>query len=141
MRSLKVFLILAGLLHLSFMALELFPWSWPVIACLLTTGLPAFTDRQHDVVKAVVQNAGIYNGIVAAGLFFAAFAGRAAFGVARVLLAGVVVAGIFGALTLPPPPYGPALQAVVGITGLLLVWKVSSGRGEDAAPAEVPSGS
>jgi len=30
------------------------------------------------------------------------------------------------------------MLVVVGITGLLLVWKVSSGRGEaDSAPAEV----
>jgi putative membrane protein len=118
--TMKLFLIAAGLLHLSFMLLELFPWSWPLVARRSSKKLPPFNPEQQHLVKVIVQNAGIYNGIVAGGLFFAAFAGSSATDVARVMLIGAAVAGTFGALTLKPP-YVPAIQALVGIVGLCLV--------------------
>jgi uncharacterized membrane protein len=51
-------------------------------------------------VATIVHNAGIYNAILAGGLLYAAYAGDPAGDVARVLLAGAVVAGMFGTLTL-----------------------------------------
>jgi uncharacterized membrane protein len=71
-----------------------------------------------------VQNAGIYNGILAGGLLWAALAFDPALAVdpawyvARVLLAGAAVAGIFGTVTLKSPV--TAGQALLGIIGL--VW-------------------
>lgn len=65
-----------------------------------------------------MHNAGIYNGILAGGLFWAAYAGLAATDVALVMLVGAVVAGIFGTATLKSP--ATALQAAVGIIGLIL---------------------
>jgi uncharacterized membrane protein len=117
----KLFLVavVAGLLHLSFMLLELIPWKWPLAFQLTSHGLN-FTQEQKHYVSSVVQNAGIYNGIVAGGLFFAAYAGASATDVARVLLIGAAVAGLFGALTLRQP-YLPALQALVGTIGAILV--------------------
>jgi putative membrane protein len=116
----KSFLVAAGLLHLLFMILELFPWSWPVVARRASRNVPHFTPEQRHLVRFIVQNAGIYNGIVAGGLFFATFAGSSATHVAQVMLVGAAVAGTFGALTLKPP-YLPALQALVGVVGFFLV--------------------
>jgi len=112
----KCFLIVAGLLHVFFLLAELFPWHWPLLASGVSKGVE-FSKEQKLLVKAIVQNAGIYNGIVAGGLFFAAYAGSSASDVARVMLAGAAVAGIFGALTLKPP-YLPAIQALMGVAGL-----------------------
>jgi putative membrane protein len=118
----KWFLIAAGLLHLSFMLLELVPWKWPLAIRWTSSNLPSFTPEQQHFVRGIVQNAGIYNGIVAGGLFFAAYAGTSAADVARVLLIGAAAAGTFGALTLKSP-YLPALQALVGAIGAILVGK------------------
>jgi uncharacterized membrane protein len=78
-----------------------------------------FSDSQKKLVATVVHNAGIYYGIIAGGLFWAAFGGSAATEVARVMLAGAVIAGVFGTTTLKS--LLPAAQAVVGIIGLVLI--------------------
>lgn len=117
------FLIGAGLLHTAFMFCELFPWPLPVLLRLLAKKrLPdgeEFTSTQQNLVATIVHNAGIYNGIVAGGLFWAAFAGDAATDIAHVLLIGAGVAGVFGTATLKSPL--TVVQALVGIIGFFLV--------------------
>jgi putative membrane protein len=130
----KWFLIVAALLHLSFMIGELYPWSVPVSLKVASKTLEKFPldepltkaqkdrfDAQQELSATIVHNAGIYNGILAGGLFWAAYAGLAATDVALVILVGAVVAGIFGTATLKSP--ATALQAAVGIVGLILVLK------------------
>ena len=72
----------------------------------------------ESFVSTVVHNAGIYNGIVALGLIAAASYGRKAFGIQIALLAGVVVAGLFGGATLSPKTFA---QAALGAIGILVV--------------------
>jgi putative membrane protein len=128
----KSFLIVAALLHLSFMVCELYPWQIPVSLAAAGKGIPAilpdqpFTPEQQKWLEArqeltatIVHNAGIYNGIVAGGLFWAAYAGIASTELALVMLIGAVVAGIFGTATLKSPI--TAVQAAVGIIGVILV--------------------
>jgi len=129
----KWFLIVAALLHLGFMICELYPWQVPVSLELaskcrpelppdkLTDAQKEWFHAQQELTATVVHNAGIYNGIVAGGLFWAAYAGLAATDVALVMLMGAVVAGIFGTVTLKSPV--TAMQAAVGIIGLILVLK------------------
>ena len=115
------FLIGAAGLHLLFMAAELFPWSLPVLLRVASKKLPdgePFTATQRKLVATIVHNAAIYNGIVAGGLLWAAFGGSSATGVARVMLMGAAVAGVFGTATLKSPV--TAVQALVGIIGLFL---------------------
>jgi uncharacterized membrane protein len=84
--------------------------------------LPAgntFTPHQRKLVATIVHNAGIYNGILAAGLAWAALTGESAHDVARVLLAGATVAGLFGTVTMRSAP--TAVQAALGIIGLLII--------------------
>lgn len=68
--------------------------------------------------SSVIHNAGIYNGIVAAGLFVAASVGPGAFQVQIALLAGGVVAGLFGAATLTKET---VVQAFFGAIALIVV--------------------
>jgi len=119
----KPFLFVAGLLHAGFLFAEMFPWSNPYLLCLVSKDFHhqsvSFSGAQLELVSIIVHNAGIYNGIVAGGLFWAA-SGKASLDVARVMLIGAVVAGVFGAATLDPKT---AVQAVVGIIGLVLLQK------------------
>jgi putative membrane protein len=116
------FLVGAAALHVLFMIAELFPWRQPVLLRLVSEKLPHgehFTAVQQHLVATIVHNAGVYNGIVAGGLLWAAFGGRSAAGVALVMLLGATVAGAFGTATLKSPV--TAVQAVIGIIGLLLI--------------------
>lgn len=116
------FLIGAAVLHLFFMAAELFPWSLPVLLRAASKKLPdgePFTDAQGKLVATIVHNAAIYNGIVAGGLLWAALGVDSATSVARVMLMGAAAAGAFGTATLKSPV--TAVQAMVGIIGLFLV--------------------
>jgi len=115
----KVILWVAGLLHAGFLFAEMFPLSNP---CLLRSVSPnfsaTFAGNELRLVSIIVHNAGIYNGIVAGGLFWAA-SGKASLDVARVMLIGAVVAGIFGVSI----SWWTLVQAAVGIIGLLLLPK------------------
>jgi uncharacterized membrane protein len=60
----------------------------------------------------------VYNGIVAAGLFATAGVGPNAYLIQIVLLAGGIVAGIFGAMTLSK---ATILQAILGVIAIAVV--------------------
>jgi uncharacterized membrane protein len=119
------FLIGAAALHILFMISELWPWSLPAALRIASKKLPSgesFTHAQQELIAAIVHNAGIYNAIVAGGLLWAAFTGTSASDLARVMLIGAAVAGGFGTLTLKSVV--PAVQAVVGIAGLIVMYIV-----------------
>jgi len=112
---------------LIFMIFELFPWPGPVLLQKVSKKLPegeAFTATQKKLVATVVQNAGIYNGIVAGGLLWAAFHLPSATDVAYVMLMGAAIAGIFGTATLKSLP--TALQAAIGVVGVIFVSRYQS---------------
>jgi uncharacterized membrane protein len=121
----KWYLLAVAAVHAAFMLCELFPWRFPVLLRIVSKKLPdvrtgdQWTDLQQPLVATIVHNAGIYNGILAGGLLWAALPGDPAPGVARVPLIGAAVAGIFGTATLKSPI--TALQAVLGIIGFVLV--------------------
>ena len=133
----RVFLFVVAALHAAFMAGELFPSGSPFLLRKLGAKLPrgrgnelpddgtvlpkdkAWTDGQEKLVAAIVRNAGIYNGILAGGLIWAAWPYAPDREVARVLLAGAMAAGIFGTITLKSPL--TAVQALLGIIGLVFM--------------------
>jgi uncharacterized membrane protein len=108
-----------GFLHVLFMLGELLPWESPLIMNLVLDkwGLHLPTD-QSQFVSTVVHNAGIYNGIVGAGLFAAASLGPQGRRVQLALLTGGVVAGVVGGLTLSPATF---VQAILGVIALAVV--------------------
>ena len=92
----NVLTCLVGLLHGFFLAVEVFFWRRPL-------GLRMFRMSQEfaDTTAMLAANQGIYNGFLAAGLFWGVFLGRApqAFSIKLYFLSCVVVAGVFGAAT------------------------------------------
>jgi uncharacterized membrane protein len=126
MESARLAVLVAGILHLGFVAGEMFPWSLPVILKrVITQRQVTLSTEQATLVATIVRNAGIYNLIVAAGFFWSAFPDAlgltleplAIKAIRCFFLAGAIVAGVFG-LTLSP---WTALQAVAGAVGLVLV--------------------
>lgn len=85
---------LVALLHLWFLALEMFFWTKPL--GLRTFGLtPDFAAAS----KSLAANQGLYNGFLAAGLVWGLVLGGAGNPIKIFFLSCVIVAGVFGALT------------------------------------------
>jgi putative membrane protein len=86
--------VVVGLLHLAFLVLEMFLWDTP-------TGRKTFrlTPEFAAASRVLAANQGLYNGFLAAGLFWGVWLGDAGQGVRVFFLACVVVAGVFGAFT------------------------------------------
>lgn len=85
---------LVALLHVYFLVLEMFLWDKPA-------GLKAFgqTLEAARASKVLAANQGLYNGFLAAGLFWGLALGPAGTAVKVFFLLCVIVAGVFGAVT------------------------------------------
>lgn len=85
---------LVAILHLFFLVLEMFLWEQPF-------GRRAFnlTAEFATASKQLAANQGLYNGFLAAGLIWGLVLGAAGRDVKIFFLLCVIVAGIFGALT------------------------------------------
>ena len=85
---------LIALLHIYILVLEMFFWDKPA-------GLRAFGQTREAAAasKVLAANQGLYNGFLAAGLFWGLSLGAASTGVKVFFLCCVLVAGLFGAAT------------------------------------------
>jgi hypothetical protein len=123
--AMKPFLFVVAALHAGFTVCELFPWPLPVLLKVASTKLPDLSDGnkwtspQRQLVATIVHNAGIYNAILTGGFVWAALTIPVAHEMAQFLLAGAVVAGVFGTVTLKT--FVPAIQAIFGGIGLILL--------------------
>lgn len=83
-----------ALLHVYILVLEMFLWDKPA-------GLRAFgmTQDMATATKVLGANQGLYNGFLAAGLFWGLWLGTDGRGVQLFFLGCVLVAGLFGAVT------------------------------------------
>lgn len=91
----QVLIACIALLHLYFLALEMFLWEHPI-------GMKAFgnTAEKAKLTKVLAQNQGLYNGFLAAGLIWSLFAPVAfATQLANFFLGCVLLAGMYGAIT------------------------------------------
>ena len=79
-----------ALLHLYFLVLEMFLWTRPL-------GMKTFrnTPEKAEITRVLAANQGLYNGFLAAGLFYAIVTGSREF--ALFFLACVIVAALYGA--------------------------------------------
>lgn len=86
--------VLVALLHAWFLVLEMFLWDKPL-------GLRTFrqTPAAAAATKVLAANQGLYNGFLAAGLLWALWLGSAGHPVRIFFLGCVVVAGVYGAIT------------------------------------------
>lgn len=105
---------LIALLHVYILVLEMFLWDKPA-------GLRAFGQTQEaaTATKVLAANQGLYNGFLAAGLFWGLSLGAGGLGVKVFFLVCVLVAGLYGAATASRKIL--FVQAVPATIGLLLV--------------------
>ncbi len=90
-----ILIALIAILHVYILVLEMFLWEKPY-------GLKAFgnTLEKAQLTKVLAQNQGLYNGFLAAGLFWSLLAPTAcAVAIANFFLGCVLVAGMYGGLT------------------------------------------
>ena len=90
----NIVIVVVAALHFYFMALEMFFWTKPL-------GRRAFglSVEFAEASKRLAANQGLYNGFLAAGLVWGLWLGDAGFMVKLFFLICVLVAGVFGALT------------------------------------------
>ncbi|HED17748.1 MAG TPA: DUF1304 domain-containing protein [Gammaproteobacteria bacterium] len=110
----ETIIILVIILHLYFLLLEMFLWEKPY-------GRKIFgLNRQFAVEsKAMAANQGLYNGFLAAGLIWGMLAGPAAVSILTFFLICIIIAGIFGGLTVSSKIIW--IQALPAAAGLMLV--------------------
>jgi putative membrane protein len=113
----NVLIGLVALLHVYFLVLEMFFWDKPFGR--RTFGLtPEFATAS----KTLAANQGLYNGFLAAGLAWGICLGTAGTSVKLFFLACVIVAGVFGAITVNRKIlFVQAVPAVVALLALYLV--------------------
>ena len=103
-----------ALLHAYFLVLEMFFWDKPLGRRVF--GLtPEFAQES----KTLAANQGLYNGFLAAGLFWGVAHGAAGLSIKAFFLGCVVVAGVFGGITANGRIFW--VQAVPGAMALALV--------------------
>jgi putative membrane protein len=105
---------LIALIHVNILVLEMFLWDKPA-------GLRAFgqTPEAARASKVLAANQGLYNGFLAAGLFWGLSLGAGGAGVKVFFLCCVLVAGLYGAATANRKIL--FVQAVPAAIGLALV--------------------
>lgn len=105
---------LIAVLHVYILVLEMFLWDKPA-------GLRAFgqTLEAATASKVLAANQGLYNGFLAAGLFWGLLLGAEGTGVKLFFLGCVLVAGLYGAATANRKIL--FIQAIPAAIGLLLV--------------------
>jgi putative membrane protein len=99
-------------LHGYFLVLEMFLWTKPL-------GMKVFRNspEKAEITRVLAANQGLYNGFLAAGLLWAAFAGKQ--DVALFFLGCVVVAALYGAYSVSKRIFYvqgvPALAAIAAV--------------------------
>jgi putative membrane protein len=105
-------IVFVAIEHIGFLILEMFLWTKPIGRRVF--GLSAEFAESSKVLAA---NQGLYNGFLAAGLIWSLFAGAQA---KVFFLACVIVAGIFGAITVKRTALW--IQGAPAMIALLLVF-------------------
>ena len=111
----NILIALVALLHIYFMVLEMFFWTKPF-------GRRAFglSAEFAEASKRLAANQGLYNGFLAAGLVWGLLLGDAGTPIKVFFLGCVILAGVFGALTVSRKILW--VQAVPAAVALTLLW-------------------
>jgi len=113
----NILVALVAVLHVYFLVLEMFLWTKPL-------GLKTFQNTQEKANDSAVlaANQGLYNGFLAAGLFWGLLhsAPAFAFQIKAFFLLCVIVAGIYGAISVSKRIL--FVQAAPAALALILLW-------------------
>ena len=109
----NILVVLVAVLHAGFLVLEMFYWDHPV-------GRKRFgmTPEYSKASASLAANQGLYNGFLAAGLFWGLVTGDASIKI--FFLICVVIAGIYGSLTARRSIL--YIQALPGLLALIAVY-------------------
>lgn len=116
MQKLGTFFIgLTAMLHLFFMTVEMFLWTKPFGQKMF-----GLTAELAQNTQFMAMNQGLYNGFLAAGLVWGLLAKKR--DVTIFFLLCVIVAGVFGAITVSPTIFfAQAVPAILGLGFVVLV--------------------
>ena len=104
-----------AILHLLFMVLEMFFWTRP-----LGRRIFGLSQELAGKTAALAANQGLYNGFLAAGLIWGLLSDQHATAISAFFLSCVIVAGVFGAITVKPSIlFIQALPAAMALALLL----------------------
>lgn len=108
---------IVALIHVYILVLEMFLWERPL-------GLKAFNMDENfaAATRILAANQGLYNGFLAAGLFWSMYTGD--IHAQRFFLGCVATAGVYGALTVDAKILW--IQAAPAVVGLVLLGFVPS---------------
>jgi putative membrane protein len=111
----NILVAVVALLHGYFLMLEMFLWDKPY-------GMKTFgnTPEKAQITKVLAANQGLYNGFLAAGLVWGLNLGVDGKEITTFFLGCVVVAGLFGALTVSRKIF--FVQALPALLALAAVW-------------------
>jgi putative membrane protein len=112
----NIVVALIAVLHVYILVLEMFLWDKPV-------GLRAFGQTQAAATasKVLAANQGLYNGFLAAGLFWGLLLGNEGHAIKLFFLGCVLVAGLYGAATANRKIlFIQAIPAAIGLALLLI---------------------
>ena len=102
---------LLGLLHVYILVMEMLLWETPRVRKVFCTS-PEFAAST----KSMAANQGLYNGFLAAGLFWGLWQGETGRDVVAFFLICIVVAGVYGAITVSKRIFFvQALPAIVAL--------------------------
>ncbi|MDC0603580.1 DUF1304 domain-containing protein [Aliiglaciecola sp.] len=88
----NIFTFLVAISHVGILILEMFFWNHPIGQKIFS-----MTPEVAESSSVLAMNQGLYNGFLAAGLFWGLFKNR--FDIKIFFLSCVIVAGIFGGIT------------------------------------------
>jgi putative membrane protein len=111
----NVLTAITTLIHLLLMIAEMFFWKQPLIHERL-----GFTIPTAIQVAPIVANAGLYNGFISSGLLWGLASGASGYPIKIFFLVCVIIAGLFGAITLKPTTL--LIQTAPALLALILVW-------------------
>jgi len=112
----NVVIAAVAVLHVYILVLEMFLWDKPA-------GLRAFGQSKQaaTATKVLAANQGLYNGFLAAGLFWGLSLGQAGHDIKLFFLGCVLVAGLYGAATANRKIlFVQALPAAIGLALMFL---------------------
>lgn len=113
--AVNILIAVVALLHVYFLVLEMFFWTKP-----LGRRVFGLSDEFANASKNLAANQGLYNGFLAAGLLWGLWLGDAGFAIKLFFLGCVIVAGVFGALTVSRKIlWVQALPAAIALSLLL----------------------
>ncbi|WP_440999463.1 DUF1304 domain-containing protein [Fodinibius sp. SL11] len=108
-------ILIVALLHLGFLVLEMFLWETKL-------GLRILGHSRENAAstKTLAANQGLYNGFLAAGLLWGLSLGSEGFTINLFFLCCIIMAGLFGALTVNKIIF--YIQAFPAMLALLLLY-------------------